>query len=120
MVEKAQAQDNNMAEQEVRRRPSYNKEKTVAEMLEENKTKLVKDTIIEWAGGTTPHGLSNVFINQSIFLKVVWLLLLIGSIAYCLQQMVVMIDEYMKYKVRTEVSLVNEAPTLFPAVSIYR
>ena len=104
-------------EEEVRRRPSFNKQKTVAEMFEENKTKLVKDTVIEWAGGTTPHGLANVFINQNLFLKVVWLFLLVGSVAYCVQQMVVMIQEFVKYKVRTEVSIVNEAPTFFPAVN---
>ena len=101
---------------DVRRRPSFNKQKTVAEMFEENKTKLVKDTVIEWAGGTTPHGLANVFINQNLFLKVVWLILLSASVAYCIQQMVVMIQEFVKYKVRTEVSIVNEAPSLFPAV----
>ena len=88
-------------EEKVRRRPSLNKQKTVVELFEENKTKLVKDTVIEWAGGTTPHGLANVFINQNLFLKVVWLILLSASVAYCIQQMVVMIEEFVKYKVRT-------------------
>lgn len=78
----------------------------------------IKEIVVEWASGTTPHGLSNIFINENYFLKSIWLVCLFASIAYCLEQMVVTLETYYSYKVQTDLSIVDEAPTLFPAVFI--
>ncbi len=89
---------------------------TNAELLQENKRKKLANTIKEWAEGTTPHGLANIFVNRNIILKVIWLISLMASMGYCIQQTLVVIQDYMKYEVHTTVSIIQEAPTVFPAV----
>lgn len=83
---------------------------------QERKRKEISETITEWAIGTTPHGLANIFYNKNIALKLIWLVFLLAAFGYCFQQTVVTIKEYYKHEVLTSISIVDQAPALFPAV----
>jgi hypothetical protein len=74
--------------------------------------------IYDWTLSSSVHGLSNIFRTKYILLKLIWATCLSLSIGYCSYLCVVQIENYFKYSVITTSTVINEAPTQFPAISI--
>jgi hypothetical protein len=74
--------------------------------------------IHEWAVNSKGHGIANIARVDNWFLRLIWISAFLSCVGYCIYQIALVVEVYLKYEVTTKYSLVNEAPMLFPAVSI--
>lgn len=80
--------------------------------------KPMKEILKNWVSKTTIHGFQSLLTSNHIFLKIAWFVCIALSTTYCSYQVFQTILRYNHYDKITTYSLVNEAPTIFPAVVI--
>jgi hypothetical protein len=87
----------------------------------ENKSKKqkIKEKAIEIALVSTSHGLPCVFRTDKIFLKLMWLSLFIFGSSFGVLTVTQTIKTYLNYEIVTNIQVINEIPTAFPAVTFY-
>ena len=78
---------------------------------------LLKNEIKESLLNTTAHGLPQIVRNQSIFLKIIWLILFLASSAYCSYLIVTSFKSYFEYNVITQIDTFIDIPSKFPTVT---
>ena len=67
---------------------------------------------------STSHGLPRVIKSKYIVLKILWGLAFIAGLAASLYYLVISIISYLQYQPVVQVTLIQEFPTLFPAITI--
>ena len=67
---------------------------------------------------STSHGLPNILRNDSLIIKIVWLVFLVASTSLCSYLCIQSILAYYKYDVTTKTRRIYESPTLFPTIGI--
>jgi len=77
----------------------------------------IKKRISEWSKSITAHGLPNIFNSKRVAIKVLWTLALFASITYCLYNIYREIVIYFHYEYTTLLETVEDAPSLFPAIT---
>ena len=87
----------------------------------ENKSKKqkIKEKAIEIALVSTSHGLPSVFRTDKICLKLMWLCLFIFGTSFGVYTVIETIKTYLNYEIVTNIQVINEIPTAFPAVTFY-
>jgi hypothetical protein len=81
------------------------------------KTKL-SNIVKDWGDSTSLHGVGQGFKATSIIIKILWYLLTLACLGYCVYTSYVQVINYLKYGVVTSIKEVYEAPARFPAVTI--
>ena len=78
----------------------------------------VKHAIKEWAIVSTAHGLPNMFRNERLFLKLMWIAFFLVSAAACFYLMCLSISAYLQFDVSNKISVIYQTPSDFPTVAI--
>ena len=78
---------------------------------------IIKKRISEWSKSLTAHGLPNIFMSKRVIIKVLWTLALFASITYCIIEIYREIVKYFHYEYTTLLETVEDAPSLFPAIT---
>ena len=84
----------------------------------DKKTEKLKKVFLESALSTTIHGLPNIFRSERILLKIMWTLCLLGFSSYCFFSIFKSVNSYLNHEVVTNIDIIKENPTEFPAVTI--
>ena len=85
----------------------------------ESKKEKIKEKVIEIALVSTSHGLPSVFRTDKICLKLMWLSLFIFGTSFGIYTVKKTIETYLNYEIVTNIQVINEIPTAFPAVTFY-
>ena len=80
--------------------------------------KLSRKIMIEWFSTSTVHGLSNIMRIKNIFLKVIWIICFLISAIWCLFSSIRLFSTYYAYPSYVSTLIVQESPSVFPAVTI--
>lgn len=83
-----------------------------------NLSKELKTLLIEWASNSTSHGIPNIAKTDRIYLKILWLIFFLLSSSFCFYLIIKCLIEYSQYPVLTNIQLITETPTQFPAITI--
>jgi hypothetical protein len=67
---------------------------------------------------STFHGLPKIVKNESLIIRIFWILLIITSLLLCLYLLISSIINYHKHDVTLSMKNIEELPTTFPAVTI--
>ena len=94
-----------------------NKRKKTFKRIENIKLKKIKDTIEIWASTVTAHGIPNIYRNENVFIKFIWLVFFLLSTTYCWFSIVTLILSYFDHKVLFNLKLIERSPIDFPAVT---
>ncbi|RNA09553.1 FMRFamide-activated amiloride-sensitive sodium channel isoform X1 [Brachionus plicatilis] len=78
----------------------------------------LKKCILEWCENTSSHGFSNMVRTDSWIIRIVWLILVLLFIGYCIFSVVTIILAYFKYEVVVSYKIVSDSPSPFPAITI--
>ena len=62
---------------------------------------------------TTMHGIPNIVRNEMIIMKIIWFIVLLGSISFCAYFMRLSVQSYLSYAVVTNVDANLEVPSPF-------
>lgn len=76
------------------------------------------NVISEWSMVSTSHGLPNIFRNDNRLIKLFWILCTLVSWGYCFYLVIITFQDFFSYNVVSSSTLLNEAPTTFPAIDI--
>lgn len=89
--------------------------------MDENKTKVerIRLKLAEHILSSAVHGLPNVLRTTSIPLKLMWSLLFAFFTSVAAYMLFKGLFDYLKYEVITNIDIINESPTLFPAITFY-
>ena len=82
------------------------------------KRNIIKKRISEWSKSITAHGLPNIFLSKKAIIKVLWSLAFVASISYCIINIYREIVKYVSYEYTTHLETVDDAPALFPAITV--
>jgi len=85
----------------------------------ESKKEKIKEKVIEIALVSTSHGLPSVFRTDKICLKLMWLSLFIFGSLFGILTVIKTTETYLNYEIVTNIQVINEIPTAFPAVTFY-
>jgi hypothetical protein len=88
-------------------------------MEKKTKKQKIKEKAIEIALASTSHGLPSVFRTDKICLKLMWLCLFIFGTSFGVYTVIETIKTYLNYEIVTNIQVINEIPTAFPAVTFY-
>ena len=77
----------------------------------------LKQSVKETITSSTIHAIPNIFRTDLIILKVMWFICFICASGGCLYLNVDAILNYLKHDVITQIRLVNEIPSEFPAIT---
>ena len=96
---------------------STNKNKTtpLPQNSEKSKWALLKETFVEFSKRSDVNGYVKIFEYENVFIKFIWFIVLLGSLfitGYVLSWSVL---AYFDYGVSSQIGLVYELPTEFPA-----
>ena len=83
-----------------------------------SKRALLQETFVEFSKRSDVNGYVKIFEYENVFIKVIWFLVLLGSLfitGYVLSWSVL---AYLDYGVSSQIGLVYELPTEFPAVTL--
>jgi hypothetical protein len=99
---------------------STNKNKTtpLSQNSEKSKWALLQETFVEFSKRSDVNGYVKIFEYENVFIKFIWFLILLGSLfitGYVLSWSVL---AYLEYGVSSQIGLVYEMPTEFPAVTL--
>ena len=99
---------------------STNKNKTtpLPQNSEQSKWALLKETFVEFSKRSDVNGYVKIFEYENVFIKFIWFIVLLGSLfitGYVLSWSVL---AYFDYGVSSQIGLVYELPTEFPAVTL--
>ena len=86
--------------------------------LSPKKTEQIKAILKTWSKSLTAHGFPNIFVTQRCVIRVLWVLSLFFSVAYCIFNICSEIRGYLNYDYATHLETITEIPTLFPTISI--
>ncbi|CAF1056474.1 unnamed protein product [Brachionus calyciflorus] len=96
-------------------------EKTAEEKKKEHEealNKLLKDCVREWCENTTSHGFANMVRTDSWIIRIIWLILVIIFMGYCIYTVVQIILTYFSFSVVVSYQVLSDSPSPFPAVTI--
>jgi hypothetical protein len=77
----------------------------------------LKDHCDEFLGRSTINGLINIR-NNPLLLKLIWLILFLGSTAFCFFLIVSTVSSYLQFEVITKIKIKQKIPIDFPIVKI--
>jgi hypothetical protein len=95
-----------------------NSETSNARLRQTSISFLIRECISQWALNSKGHGIANIARSKSRLLRLIWLLAFLASLGYCFYQISLTLIYYQRHQVITKYSLINEAPAIYPAVSI--
>ena len=84
---------------------------------EPNLRNKIQVTAKEWILSSTSHGLPNIFRNESIILKILWILCFSASACICVYSLYINMMAYLDHNVVSKISIVYENPMTFPTVT---
>ena len=64
------------------------------------------------------HGIPKIFNSERKLFKIMWLIFTVGSAGFCIFGLIRTVNDYFKYPVVTNINVITEIPTEFPAVKI--
>ena len=80
-------------------------------------TKNVKELIYDLLENGTIHGLARI--NQSKnFLKIIWILLLLGSSIFCVYTISISIEKYLSFPVIVNIYSIDNMEQEFPSITV--
>ena len=78
-----------------------------------------KDTLWEeFASNTSAHGFAHILISKTVFMKVVWILVIVGCNVILYFQLEPMVKDYLGKPIKTKISLRDTKRQVFPAITI--
>jgi hypothetical protein len=83
-----------------------------------SKIKSLKETFISWSTSADINCYTKIFEYENVFVRFIWLFVLLGSLGVTGWIMSWNIVSYFQYGVVSQIGLVYEQPTEFPAVTI--
>ena len=84
----------------------------------ESKLKIAKQALIDWSLTCTFHCYPKVFLYENKLVKCVWLVLFILLVGFTGYLLINILNDYFDYEVVSKIQVVNEVPTVFPAVTV--
>jgi hypothetical protein len=72
----------------------------------------------EFVDRCSTHGIIGIYKNKAYFFKLMWLILFLGSSAFCFYLIVKSIDSYLKFEITTKIKITPQVPINFPIVKI--
>ena len=88
------------------------------ELIPESKSSQIKKILIDVILSSSAHGLPNIIRSKIIFLKIFWAFFFLISFGYCSCTIIKTINSYLNKDCVTNIDVIREIPTEFPAVSI--
>ena len=85
---------------------------------DDNKLVEIKKLFYEWIDKTTVHGLPNSAKEKRKALRIFWFLSFFASILFCIFLVTKNFESYFNYEKVSQVEMINEVPSVFPAISI--
>jgi hypothetical protein len=89
--------------------PTWEKEKV---------TGILKDTSIELAIESTPHGVMRIARARTTTFQFIWTVLVFCAMGACAFVIYDAVEKYLKFHVVSNFATIAESPTMFPVVSI--
>ena len=94
----------------------------VIKTKEENKNKstisVLKETFVEFSKRADVNCYTKIFEYDNIFVKMIWILVLLASLGLTAWVVSWTVLEYLDYEVTSQIGVVYELPTDFPAVTL--
>jgi hypothetical protein len=84
----------------------------------EKSSKKIKHASLESIKSLTTHGIPNIFRNKYKLIKIMWILLTLGSASLSIYFIAETINEFFQFKVTTEVRLNDAKEFEFPTITI--
>ena len=88
------------------------------ELLTESNKHKIKKLLIDFIISSTIHGLPNIFKSKTLFLKIMWTFFILVSLSYCSFSIIKSINSYYSWEYVTNIDVIQEVPTEFPAITI--
>ena len=95
-----------------------NSNKNINKLHKVNSSKKIKLASLESVKSLTTHGLPNIFRNKYKLIKIMWILLTLGSASLSIYFITETIKEFFLFKVTTEVRLNDAKEFEFPTITI--
>jgi hypothetical protein len=83
-----------------------------------NKYKIDKKKIKEILATSNAHAVPHLVGKQNKYLKIIWLFMFVASICACYYFLSKTIFDYFSYTKVTSIHIINEQPSLLPAITI--
>ena len=107
-------EDSNEKEHFELAQPEFEKEK---EKESERRWEILKETFVEFSQRTDINAYGKIFVYENNFVKLVWLVIFFGSLSLTAWVMSWSVSAYLQYGVVSQIGVVFETPTEFPAVT---
>ena len=78
----------------------------------------IKEHLINWATSSSNVGITNIFRNRNVIIKLIWLCFTLLSTVYCIYSIVQSIQKYYQYDVVSQIESVYQNPIDFPMITI--
>jgi hypothetical protein len=92
-------------------------DKRSSESALKSKTESLKEIFVEFSRRTNVDCYSKIFEYNSIFIKLIWIVILVTSLGFTSYLLVSNVNNYLNYDVTTKIGSYYELPTEFPAVT---
>jgi hypothetical protein len=79
---------------------------------------ILKDTSIELAIESTPHGIMRIVRARTTTFQFIWTVLVFCAMGVCAFMIYDSVEKYLKFHVVSNIADISESPTMFPAVSL--
>ncbi|ESN91421.1 hypothetical protein HELRODRAFT_165453 [Helobdella robusta] len=86
--------------------------------LELKMSQVIKSEIIKYGENSSVRGISKYFKSNDLFLRFLWLVLLVGSTTYMIYSLCILLNDYYTYPVTTEYGEKIGQNILFPDITI--
>ena len=89
------------------------------DFVQKNKLKILKETFLDWTERSNVDGYAKIFEYEHNFIRFIWTCICLTGIsltAYIVGQNIM---TYLEYGVVTQIGIVYEKPTIFPAVTFF-
>ena len=87
-------------------------------MIKPTRLEIIKNKTIDLAKNSSINGLPNMVRSERLSLKIMWLIVLIGSSSACIYFVISCLNGYFEYEYITSIKTIPETPSAFPAISI--
>lgn len=85
--------------------------------LSRRRRREIEEIVFESATSSTTHAIPHIFKRENLFLKLFWIVCLLGATGVCAWMVSLSIIDYFDYETVSKTETVLEIPTTFPTVS---
>lgn len=78
----------------------------------------LKHLFVEWCKSSSSHGIPNIASTDNLLIRLIWIVCFCISLGYCSILLIQTLFDYLANPVYINIQVIEDIPTLFPAISI--